>query len=92
MILKFGAVVEDVRVDAWTSLSFLTVFFFVCVRAVNKRHLPDTRHLISQVEIYLPERRHTPVANGVETEFCLVDYKSVTYSLNFVYIHEFKAV
>ena len=31
MILKFGAVVEDVRVDAWTSLSFLTVFFFLCV-------------------------------------------------------------
>lgn len=119
IILKFGAVVEDVSLDAWTSLSFVRVLFFVWSSSqwtsfarhplrdfivdgeVNRSRCVDFCHRImpniwnsrlAQVEIYVLERRRIPVANGVETDLCLVDYKPVTYSLNFVYIYEFRAV
>jgi len=42
-----------------------------------------------KVKVPLPERWHNPVVHGVETQFGLVDYKSVTYSFKFVYEHQF---
>ena len=64
----------------------------------SENHCPEFCHHImpiiwnarlAKVEVALPERCHNPVAHGVEIRFGLVDYKSVTYSLNFVYKREF---
>jgi len=44
---------------------------------------------LAKVKVPTPELCHNPVAHGVETQFGLVDYKSVACSFNFVYKHAF---